>query len=634
MSIIGLFGSELSIKDGFSKAFSSFTGQADNAKNSVNSITGSISKAELQSATITGNMKTHVMGLAAEYKRAGLTQSQAMKKAWSEVESNSKNASDKTSSNWGNSFKKIKNDGNNAFKGLKDNINNFSNSTLGTLSKLTAGYLSFKGAVGLVKTATKDASEFQNASIFLGAVYGEQQGKEKYKWATKEANETPFEEDEVASGLARAKSLGLKDDQGTFKMYEDLGSYAKIQKVGDLNSAIDALSDAQNGEWMRLQTITGTKRQALEDYAKQKGLGKFTNKKGQVTDKEKLMNVLKSYMDDKGITGMTDKFSKTFDGRMSTLKGNFKKSFAELAGIAEDGTIKSGSMFDKFSNGIEKMITSVNSFSKSESFERIADGLGKLGNGLIGGLDYITQHPEVAGNLVKIGGGLAGLKVVSGLISPIAKLGSGLTGLGGVSNMLTSTLGKAGIAMGVFALATNSFIKESGLLHKLANVTNPINWFSKDKVDTPAATMSLLKSSGNGLNYFYEKIMGNQNAEENYKNNELKNWANSEKADVKLNGIDSNMSTWNDATKEKYKNLYRYQEFYNHDASRSKWDTIPNMMNEGSVTKNNTNNTVQNKFDVSLNVDTIRETADVNELMDAVFKILDKYTNTRNNLDY
>ncbi|NFH01729.1 hypothetical protein FC831_15920, partial [Clostridium botulinum] len=90
MSIIGLFGSELSIKDGFSKAFSSFTGQADNAKNSVNSITGSIMKAESESATVTGNMKSHVMGLAAEYKRAGLTQSEAMKKAWREVERDSK----------------------------------------------------------------------------------------------------------------------------------------------------------------------------------------------------------------------------------------------------------------------------------------------------------------------------------------------------------------------------------------------------------------------------------------------------------------------------------------------------------------------------------------------------------------
>ena len=36
-------------------------------------------------------------------------------------------------------------------------------------------------------------------------------------------------------------------------MYEDLGSFAKIQGVGDLSSAIDAISDAQGGEFERLK---------------------------------------------------------------------------------------------------------------------------------------------------------------------------------------------------------------------------------------------------------------------------------------------------------------------------------------------------------------------------------------------
>ncbi|NFI57535.1 hypothetical protein FDA48_14445 [Clostridium botulinum] len=605
MITIGLFGSELSIKDGFSKAFSSFTGQADNAKNSVNSITGSISKAELQSATVTGNMKTHVMGLAAEYKRAGLTQSEAMRKAWSEVERDSKNASDKTSSNWGNSFKKIKNDGNNAFKGLKDSINNFSNSTLGTLSKLTAGYLSFKSAVGLVNTSVKDASEFQNASVFLGAVYGEQQGKEKYKWATKEANDTPFEEGEVASGLARAKSLGLKDDSNTFKMYEDLGSYAKIQKVGDLNSAIDALSDAQNGEWMRLQTITGTKRAALEEYADAKGLGKFTNKKGQVTDKEKLMNVLKSYMDDKGITGMTDKFAKTADGRKSTLKGNIKKSLAELAGIADNGTIKDGSLFDKFSKGMETMITSVNNFSKSESFDKIADGLGKLGNSLIGGLDYITQHPELAENLVRVGGGLLGLKVASGLISPIASVNKLIGSTNGLTNIMGGLSGKIFPLTAGF-LALGSILSENGILHKGINsIFNTIAGNEEgNKKDYVARAVGGAEYLGLGIEKGLAKLTGNKEWEKSIN----KTWDSVDtdvfKADNKLNRVNTD------------------------------WDTIPNMISNGSVTKNNTNNTVQNKIDVSLNVDTVRETADIDEVMNTVTKRLDKYSNTRNNLSY
>lgn len=612
MSIIGLFGSELSIKDGFSKAFSSFTSQADTAKNSVNSITGSIGKAEIESAKSTVNMKSHVMGLAAEYKRAGLTQSQAMKKAWSEVESNSKNASDKTSSNWGNSFKKIKNDGNNAFKGLKDNINNFSNSTLGTLSKLTAGYLSFKGAVGLVRTATKDASEFQNASVFLGAVYGEQQGKEKYKWATKEANDTPFEEGEVASGLARAHSLNLKDDAQSFRMYEDLGSFAKIQGVGDLNSAIDALNDAQSGEWLRLQTITGIKRTSLEDFAKEKGLGEFTNKKGQVTNKETLMNVLKAYMDDKGISGMTEKFSKTFSGRMSTLTGGIKKSFAELAGITADGTIKSGSMFDKFSIGMEKMITSVNNFGKSESFERISDELGKLGNSLIGGLDYITQHPELPGIIGKLGGGIALLKVSNAVFSPLVKVSSTLGLLGNTANSSSLLLGKAALGVGLFAVAANSFFGKNGKLHNFAN--NIWNYGKKDgeKADVADTTKAIFKSGWNSLQYGGAKLLGRENAKQEFDTRQDKILTDWQESDNQINNVYNNFS--ND--------------------KGNKWETIPNMIANGNVTKNNTNNTVQNKIDVSLNVDTVRETADIDEVMNTVTKKLDKYSKTRNSLEY
>ena len=110
------------------------------------------------------------------------------------------------------------------------------------------------------KTFTKgveSATEFQNASVFLGAVYGEQEGKEKYKFSTNFANKTPFEEGEVANALGIAHSLGMKDDEKSFKMYSDLGSYAKLTNRGDLNSAIDAIADAQKNIWRYVANIRG-----------------------------------------------------------------------------------------------------------------------------------------------------------------------------------------------------------------------------------------------------------------------------------------------------------------------------------------------------------------------------------------
>lgn len=170
-----------------------------------------------------------------------------------------RNSANETSRSW-----------NSAFSSMNTSLNKFSNNTLSTITKITAGWLSVKGAISGVKEILKSGSEFQNASTFLKAVYGDKLGVEKFKWATNEANATPFTEREVASGLARAHSLGLADDAKSFKMYEDMGSFAKIQGVGDLNSAIDAIVDAQAGEWIRLQTITGIKREGLEDFAKKK----------------------------------------------------------------------------------------------------------------------------------------------------------------------------------------------------------------------------------------------------------------------------------------------------------------------------------------------------------------------------
>lgn len=316
-----------------------------------------------------------------------------------------------------------------SFSGANKSFDKFYNNTTSKIAKITAGFLSVKGAISGVQKILESGMEFQNASVFLKSVYGEQEGAKRFKWATQEANATPFSESEVANGLARAHSLGLKDDAQSFKMYEDLGSFAKIQGVGDLNSAIDAIVDAQAGEWVRLQTITGIKRKQLEDFAKEKGLGKFTNKKGQVTDSDKLMEVLKAYMDEKGITNMTDKFSKTLGGRLSTLKGNFTKMMADIGGINEKGEVENGSLFDQASKGLERLIDAIGRFAKSESFTKIKNALGKLGQAIIDGFDYLSEHPEVIDKLIQLGKGFLGFKIISTLIKPFTEFSSALGGI-------------------------------------------------------------------------------------------------------------------------------------------------------------------------------------------------------------
>ena len=597
---MGLFGSELRVTNGFSKTYSEFASETKRAKSDIDGLKSSIKDTESATGSAFGSMKSQAMSLASEYRKLGLTQSEALKKAWSEIERTSKNSSKNVGNDWKSSF---------------DGIGKSTNNLLSKVTKLTAGYLSLKGAISGFKTTIGEASNFQNASIFLNAVYGEQQGKQKYKWATNEANNTPFSESEVANGLARAHSLNLKDDSKSFKMYEDLGSFAKIQGVGDLSSAIDAISDMQGGEWERLQTITGIKRTQLEKFANENGIGTFTNKSGQVTDPDKAIEALQAYMDKKGITGMTDKFSKTFSGRMSTLKGNASKALAEVAGIQDDGTVKDGSLFDNASKGMERLITSVNKFSKSESFDRISNGLGKLGNNIIKGFDYLTEHPETGDIIVKVGSALVGLKVASSVVSPLVGLASGISKFTSVSNVassgalgLTKSLGLLGVGI----MGLESLINESGLLHKgFNNTANAIMGNSKaegtmhDYVNEGIAGIQEFGLSG--INTF-AKITGNDN---------LQRWVNDTWRDIET-GVANSNSRINGA------NILS-------DSQKDMWYSAKDVADTKNISNNATNNYNTN---VSVNVDTIRETADVDDIANQLATKINKVHNTRNAIGY
>lgn len=226
-----VFSNTLEIKDKFTSTLNSFKNSTKDSFSFFKKAQKDVDDATKKAKKTLEDYRKDVMKLANEYKKAGMSMSEAMKKAYEEI--------DKSLYDMNKHSKKAKK----GFKGMFNNtgVDNF----IGKLGKVASGIVAIETAKKTFIKGVGDASEFQNASVFLDAVYGEQKGKEKYKFATDFANSTPFEEGEVASGLARAKSLGMKDDEQSFKMYSDLGSFAKIQGVGDLSSAIDAISDAR-----------------------------------------------------------------------------------------------------------------------------------------------------------------------------------------------------------------------------------------------------------------------------------------------------------------------------------------------------------------------------------------------------
>lgn len=509
---------------------------------------------------------------------------------------NNNNSANKSKESWGN-----------AFNSMNGSLNKFSNNTLSTISKITAGWLSFKGIVGGTKKILESGSEFQNASTFLDAVY-KGNGAEKFKFATNFANKTPFEEGEVASSLAKAHALGLGDTEKDMNLYGDIGTMAKLTGNGGLSEAVDAYSDMMNGEFTRIQTIMGIKKNTLEDYGKSKNMQAFTNKQGQITNKDALKNVFESYMSDQGLSGLMERSSKTLSNRLSTLKGNFKKALAELGGIDEKGEVKDGSLFDQAGKGLEKLITSINNFAKSDSFEKIKNALSRLGQSILNGFNYITTHPELIDKILKLGGAFIGLKVVSSLLSPLTSLtnlfGSGSSGLGGIF----TTLSKKSLLLAGTLGILGSVLSTKGTLHKGINsVLNDMagneKGDKKDYIDMSTTGLAMLGNRGAyGIASLFKNDVWKKSLDNQFEGI-LRESAN---AQNEINGV------------------------YDNPSERVSYETA---MERLKNTTTNTNNTNSNKNEININIEKMEKGADINELMNEITKVMEK-NNDRNAVIY
>ena len=263
------------------------------------------------------------------------------------------------------------------------------------LKRITVAWLSVQSAVKATKSIIEAGINVQNSKMYIDAVFGKSgNAVQKFKQAQDFAAKTPFNSVEITNAIAKAQTLGLGTSEADMKKYADLGSIAKLNGSGSIAEAVDAYADMMNGEFERMQTILGIKKRDLEQYAKENNMGKFTNKKGQIKDKDKLKEVFDSYIQSRGITGITEKYSQTLEGRLSTLSDNFKTSLAKIGGIEDDGTVKSGSLFDNFSKGVERLITSLERFGKSEAFDILQENLGKISGAFISFIDGLTADPK------------------------------------------------------------------------------------------------------------------------------------------------------------------------------------------------------------------------------------------------
>ncbi len=571
-----LFGGQLTITDAFSSTFSKFTSGLSSATGGFANFATQIGKAERANRLSMRNMERDIQELAKEYEKQGYTMSQALKKATSEINKRDYMKVD----SWAGAFGKIKQSGVDAFDGISSKIQSFSDSTLGTITKLTAGFASFEGIKKGFEIGIETGSEYQNLRLVLDNLYkNSSKGSSQFQMATNFAANSIWQEKDVVRSLARLKGYGLNDSKQSLTEMSDLGSFAKAMGVGDINSATQAYAEMMEGRWQMMMMELGIKREDVEKYAQKNHMQTFDDKNGHITNKSVLETAFKGLMDERGLTGLTEKMKNTFTGRMSTLKDNIQKSFAEFIGVAGDGTVRAGSIFDKLENGISKFTKKIQEASENGKLDKITNELDKVGSALESGFSYILDHPEVIEDFLKFGVALWTLGKVASIVSAFEAFGT-ILALPFVPEILA-------IAGAIFT--ANKFLEEV--------------WGE-----------NYLSESIQGWGMFFDWFGG--------KVEDFLKMIGIDIGDDKKDTISTNSNNWYGG-KDGHTLM-----------TDSNYPTISGALASGQVTKSetNNNNNANNKTEINMNIAKVEKTADVDEVMDTVVKRLTKYQQTRNNI--
>ncbi|NSB17433.1 hypothetical protein [Clostridium beijerinckii] len=371
-------------------------------------------------------------------------------------------------------IRQARSDSENASGGVRS-FNNSANQTNGIsgltskLAGLAAGYLSVKGAVGLVKSAISEASDYENLRNTLNVVMKDSTlAGQKFHDAVVFANSTPFDTKETVEAFVKLKSYGL---DASNEMMTQIGDMAGVMGK-PLNSAVEAIADAQTGELERLKEFGITKNMIVDQANKTMQGKQIVNNKGQITDQQAFNTALLSLMESKFKGGM-ELQSKTLSGTLSTLKGNFSTTLATIAGVTSDGTVKAGGALDRLKGVVQTVADKIQAWGDDGGAERACDAIGNAFDTLGKAISFVKENfgtiaPVVAGvaggfvafnvitKVITIFNGLS--KVVSVIRTVIFAIQAFVGGAGTIGECLALISNPIGLAVGAIALLVGAFV--------------------------------------------------------------------------------------------------------------------------------------------------------------------------------
>ncbi|AGX43950.1 hypothetical protein [Clostridium saccharobutylicum] len=371
-------------------------------------------------------------------------------------------------------IRQARSDAENASSGVRS-FSNSANETGGIsgltskLAGLAAGYLSIKGAVGIVKSAISEASDYENLRNTLNVVMKDSTlAGQKFHDAVVFANSTPFDTKETVEAFVKLKSYGL---DASNEMMTQIGDMAGVMGK-PLNQAVEAIADAQTGELERLKEFGITKNMIVDQANKTMQGKQIVNNKGQITDQTAFNTALLSLMESKFKGGM-ELQSKTLSGTLSTLKGNFSTTLATIAGVTDDGTVKAGGALDRLKGVVQTVADKIQAWGDDGGAERACDAIGNAFDTLGKAITFVKDNfstimPVVVGvasafvafngitKVITIFNGLS--KVVGVIKTVIFAFQAFVGGAGTLGECLALISNPIGLAVGAIALLTGAFV--------------------------------------------------------------------------------------------------------------------------------------------------------------------------------
>lgn len=209
----------------------------------------------------------------------------------------------------------------------------------------------------------KTAGQFEQFEIMLENMEGSaDKARKSMDWVRQFAQTTPYELDQVMAAFVQLKAYGIDPTDGSLRALGD----ASAGMSKDIMAAVEALADAQTGEFERLKEF-GIRARTEGDkvtltYMKNGKEISLQAKKNAAELKDAIVTIMSARFD-----GMMDRQSKTMFGMISNLKDQWT---GFLNRVAEAG------VFDKVKGRIEVILARVNAMAADGRLQAWAEKIG------------------------------------------------------------------------------------------------------------------------------------------------------------------------------------------------------------------------------------------------------------------